>query len=806
MDITCQIVHHTNERIRLSLPGIKSQPEKGQLLVALILRLPGILNVRLNTAAESCTITYEAERWTPEKLVVALRGTRRIEAAAVPSCVPLASPKTFPFQRCRVVHAVRGRVRFHLPIITNNDDLAAALKHFLEQQAGVRQVRLNRLAASVIIQYEPVTWSWQALQTLIRAYEPNTEELAMVRQVVAIAVPHAKEIEKQTRPSTEIMLAASALALSLVGGPAAPLAALPLLFSTRSIFQRAYHSLRYERQLTVESLDAAAITVLALQGMYWQVALLNLMLSGGDLIRTMTQEKARQELTDVLDCMTDTAWVKKDGQMVSIAAAELTVGDTVYIFPGERLPADGLVLGGRALVDQHMLTGESMPVAKQKGEMVYAATVLREGELQLQVTHTGDETQVARIVQLVESAPLFDTRAQDYARRWANRLVPYSFLGAGVLALLGNFHAAAALLVIDYAAGFKVAAPTTIMSAMTKAARQGIFIRGGRHLEKLAEVNALVFDKTGTLTLGSPELVEIIALGQGWREDEVLTYAAAAEQCLAHPVAVAVTRTAVARALPIFPRDSFTYEIGQGVAARVNGLCVLAGSRRFLVAQGVPFPQQAECCLEQIEARAASPLCLAVEGVLVGVLGLADPIRPESAAVIQALRQRGVEKIVMLTGDRARVAAAVARHLDIEDYVAEVFPADKLTAVQALQAQGYTVAVVGDGINDSPSLAQADVGIAVNGGTALAQETADLLILQGDLRKVVEAIDISCEGMALVRQNWDIVRIPNTIGLGLAFTGLIGPLAASLISDGATLVAGSNALRPLWNSQKRQKE
>ena len=554
-----------------------------------------------------------------------------------------------------------------------------------------------------------------------------------------------------------------------------------------------------ERRLTVDTLDAAAITLLSLRGMFWQAALLNMLLSGADWIRYSTQERARKALSDVLDYMQDNAWVLCDGQITSIPAHEVAVGETVLVFPGERIPVDGVVLAGRALVDQHALTGESMPVEKTVNDTVFAATVVNEGELRVRTTSTGDHTQVARIIQMVEHTPVYDTRAQNYAERWANRLVPYSFLGAGVLALFGRFDQAITLLVIDYAAGFKVAAPTTIMATMTRAARRGIFIRGGRHVEQLAVVDALVFDKTGTLTRGCPDVVDLVVVDGRFDEDMILALAAAAEQQLTHPVAEAIVKTAMAKQLTIAERTSFDYQIGQGVCAQVGELTVLVGSRRFLTHHGVSISDDAEALLGNIEAHAASPLCVAVDGRLAGLLGLADPIRPESAGVVEALHARGIERVVMLTGDRAPVAAVVAAELGIEHYVAEAFPADKLAAVQALQDEGYTVGVIGDGINDSPALAQADVGIAVNGSTALAQETADVIILQGDLGKLIDAIDIAREGMALVRQNWEIVRVPNTIGLGLAFTGAIGPLGASLISDGAALVAGANSLRPLAN-------
>ena len=611
-------------------------------------------------------------------------------------------------------------------------------------------------------------------------------------------VETAKDEDHSGKSKREVALAGSALALTLVGGPVvAPVAYALLAASSWSIFRKARQTLFEEHRLTVDTLDATAITLLAVTGVVWQAALLNILLSGAEWIRSSTQERTRKALSDVLDYMSDLAWVERDGQIISIPAKDVAIGETIFVFPGERIPVDGVVIGGKALVDQHALTGESMPVEKTIHDTVFAATVVGEGELQVRATRVGDDTQVAQIVHLVQNAPVFDTRAQDYAERWANRLVPYSFLGAGIMAVMGNFTQAITLLVIDYAAGFRVSAPTAIMSTITKAARHGILIRGGRHVEQLAEVDALVFDKTGTLTIGCPDVVGAVSLSPDYDLDQIMALAAAAESYLTHPVAEAIVKAASDRGLVIPQRADFDYQIGQGVIAHVGDAEVMVGSRRFLEAQGIGFDSNAQESLDQIEARAASPLCVAVDGVLVGLLGLADPIRPEAARVIQALRLNGIKEIVMLTGDRAPVADAVAKQLGIERYVAEVFPGDKLAAVKQLQEQGYTVAVVGDGINDSPALAQADVGIAVNGGTAVAQETADVVILQGDLQKLVDAIDIAREGVGLIRQNWQIIRVPNTIGLGLAFVGLLNPVGASLISDGAALAAGANSLRPL---------
>jgi len=814
MNVTCEVAHLTTGRIRLQVSSLAAQPAVGQFLVDLFLRITGVTAVHVRPASSSVVIVYDPALASQDLILDALRSRMVARPAGAASAAldepeqPAVAPEDdglvpYPYLDGAIAHAIAGRTRLRVPIARTREDLGGLLVHFLRQQAGIHRVRCNARAESLLVEHDPAIWNAEALLTLVRAYNPDAVDLGQYLVVQESAATEAEDLVARSR--REVVMAGSALALSLIGGPAvAPVALGMLAVSSLSTFRKARQTLLDERRLTVDTLDATAITLLALTGVVWQAALLNILLSSGEWIRASTQERARRALSDVLDYMADLAWVEREGQIISIPAQDVTVGETVFVFPAERIPVDGVVLSGRALVDQRALTGESMPVEKTVHDDVFAATVISEGELRLRATRVGSDTQVAQIVHMVESAPVFDTRAQDYAERWANKLVPFSFAGAAVMALMGNFTQAIALLVIDYAAGFRVSAPTAIMSTITKAARQGILIRGGRHVEQLAEIDALVFDKTGTLTVGCPDVVQAVLLSPEYSLDEVMALAAAAESFLTHPVAEAVVKAAEQRGLTAPARSDFEYQIGQGVLATVDGRQVLVGSRRFLEAQGIPFDAAAEQSLCAIEADAASPLCIGVAGRLAGLLGLADPIRPEAAWVVKTLRQQGIQEIVMLTGDRAPVAAAVAARVGIDRYVAEVFPGDKLAAVQELQARGYKVAVVGDGINDSPALKQADVGIAVNGGTALAQETADVVILQGDLEKLVDALIIAREGVGIIRQNWNIIRTANTVGMGLAFLGMLNPVGASLLSDGASLSAGANSLRPVMAGRGRQ--
>jgi heavy metal translocating P-type ATPase len=564
------------------------------------------------------------------------------------------------------------------------------------------------------------------------------------------------------------------------------------------IFRRAFDAIAQRGKLNVDVLDAAATTVLVAQGQVTTAAAMVWLVALGDFIRDITVQQSQRAIAGLFDGKSQSAWVLRDGKKIRVNIDAVQQGDEVVVYPGELIPVDGTILSGRATVDQKILSGESLPVEKGAGDQVYAATVVRDGKLYLQAAKVGQETLAAKVVQLVRDAPVRETRVQNYAEQFADRMVPWSFLGAGASLMLSRrASVAASLLIVDYGTGIRVAAPTTVLSSMTKAARHGILIKGGRYLEQLAQVDAIVFDKTGTLTLGAPEVVESVHYADGDLSSEtILQLAAAAQQRLTHPVAEAIVRAARGRGLEIPERDSSEYLIGQGVEAMVDGRLVLVGSQRLMTAKGVAVPQASED-LHRVDEAAAAPIFVAVDGELCALFVLADPLRPEASAVVQALRSRGVDEIIMLTGDHPAVAKEVAGILGIERYIAEALPEQKAELVRVLQAKGHTVAVVGDGINDSPALAQADVGIAVHSGADVAQETAHVALLEGNLWKIPQAIDIARESMHLIRQNWDLIFYPSTAAIALSFPGLIGPVGATLISNGSAVLAGLNALRPL---------
>jgi Cu2+-exporting ATPase len=689
--------------------------------------------------------------------------------------------------RCQLVHAIPGRVRFRIeePEVFLYDPVA--LQAWLGGQPGVRAVRVSPASRSVIVTHDAEVLGANDLLARLTGLDRR-----QLREVSGPA-PHLQPAGKGDSLVGLPLALSTAAAFVALGGSA--LSPWILAGAAVPVFRRAYDALFRESRLNVDVLDASATTVLALQGQFGTAAVMVWLISLGDLLRNFTMRRSLRTIEGLYDGKALFSWVLRDGKKVRVKVQELRPSDEVVVYPGESIPVDGTVLSGTATVDQKMLTGESLPVVKGPGAAVFAGTVITEGKLYLRAEKVGAETMAASIVEFLLNAPIGETRTQQYEQLFADRLVPYSLLGAGgSLLATASADMAASLLIVDFGTGIRVAAPTTVLATMARAARQRILVKGGRCLERLAEVDTVVFDKTGTLTTGVPEVVEITSYSPALDEDGLLSLAAGAEARLTHPVAGAVLRTAQARGLAIPDRQSSTYRIGLGVQARIDGAEVLVGSGRFLTASGVDLTGRNG----NGRSRAGtSSLFVAVDGVLAGRIAYHDPLRPEAAAVVQALRARGIDEIVLLTGDNADVAQAIARTVGIDRFVAGVFPEQKAEYVQALQLEGRTVAVVGDGINDSLCLAQADVGIAVHGSSDVARETAHIALLEESLWKVPQSLDIAREAIDLIRQGWGINFYPNCAAIGLTLLGLTGPIGTTLISNGAALLATLNALRPL---------
>jgi len=695
-----------------------------------------------------------------------------------------------------IVHQLADRLRCRTPRVRSDEAYAVRLRAVAERDARVTDVRVNRPAASVTVR-------WAA--PFPRAAEAHAQVADLLDEAGSAAVDVASAPvsglgDRWPRLALPTTLAGVAGLARLLGvAVPGPLGAVAVLAASLPIARRAVRSIVVERRLNLDVLDMTAILLTTMRGSLLAPLSVIGLVEVGEAIRERTARASRRELLDLLDSIAETVWVERGGRRVQVAIEQVHRGDVVTVYPGDRIPVDGRVLEGRALIDEHQLTGEPMPVLHEEGEVVYASTLLRDGHLHIAVELVGGETRAGRIVQLMRDAPVHDTRIENYAGRLADRIVLPSFLLAGaVLAATRDPTRAASILITDFATGIRVSVPTAVLAAMTSAAQAGVVIRSGRALEQLAGIDAVVFDKTGTLTEGNPAVSGVQSVSSELSADEVLGLAATADQRLSHPVAEAIVRYAAARGVAPTRRGRWTYDIGLGVRARIGGQDVLVGSDRLLARDGVDLAPGTGAGEDQ------SRIYVAVDRRLCGVISYADPIRREARRVIAALRDVHGMEIHMLTGDKTGTAHAVGRHLGIDpaNVHGQLFPEDKAAVVRALHASGRRVAFVGDGINDLPALAYADVSVSFGGATAVARETADVVLIEDSLHALPAAVGAARQAMQLVRQNIGIVGGVNLVALTVATARGLSPTLAAVVHNGSTVVAAVNGLRPLLGAER----
>jgi heavy metal translocating P-type ATPase len=708
-----------------------------------------------------------------------------------------------------VRHMLPGRIRLRVPALRYTDGFAEACVELLKHQRGVTDARVNRACASVVINYDARIPDF--LDNLQRGLSLVTPQMLMAISAAQRAPKKGEEAARSPQEDHRASILTSgalkplalptvSLGMSLLGGTVGAALSLPLIaYNAVPILKRAFDVIKNERRLNVDFLDGLAIAISTLQGSLFTSAFMTWLISLGDCIRDHTAARSKRVITDLLDYQGRKTWVVRGKRKFEVSVQDIVPGDIVVIYPGAMIPVDGTIAKGHAIIDQKTITGESMPVERGAGEKVYAATVVREGKLYVHTDRVGAETTAAQIVRLVEEAPVGETRIQNYAEKFADKLV------APTLGVAGAFYAASgdtnrllSMLIIDFGTGIRVAAPTSVLASMIHAARQGVIIKGGSSIEKLTKVDTIVFDKTGTLTQGVPQVLDVTSYNdRRFPSRKVLALAAAAEARLTHPIAHAILAKAQESDVKIPDRKDSKYHLGLGVEVQVNGYRVEVGSERFMRQNNVKL-EAAIGDLRALNRIGRSALLLAVDGSLTGLIPYADLVRPESLAVITTLRSRGISNIMMLTGDNAVTAQSVSNQLGLDGFFSEVLPADKAEIVQQLQREGKSVAMVGDGINDSPALSYADVGIAMKNGAEVAREAADVVLVDENLWKIVTALDISREAMGLIRQNYAIIAVLNALAFALAIpSGMARPGLTTLISNGSAILASINATRPV---------
>ena len=542
------------------------------------------------------------------------------------------------------------------------------------------------------------------------------------------------------------------------------------------------------RRLEVEVLDALSIGVSVLRGDFSTAGSVMFLLNLGSLLEEWTRKKSLDDLARSMALNVDKVWVRSQGTEVLLPLTKVQPGDEIVVRSGNMVPLDGTVIEGEAMVNQAALTGESMPVRKAKGATVYAGTVVEEGECVFLAKAAGGANRYDKIVAMIEESEKLKSSTENRALELADKLVPWCLAGTVVTyALTRNVTRAISILMVDFSCALKLSMPLAVLSAMRECGTAHITVKGGKYLEALAKADTIVFDKTGTLTRATPQVVDIIPFSNS-EKDDVLRLAACLEEHFPHSMANAVVRAAREQGLAHEEMHSeVEYIVAHGIASRVGGERVVIGSYHFVFEDEhciVPADEQ-----EKFDRMPAeySHLYMAASGQLVGVICIADPLRPEAASVLRQLHKLGIRNTVMMTGDSYRTAEAIARQVGVDQFFAEVLPEDKANFVQKAKAEGHTVVMIGDGINDSPALSAADIGIAINSGAAIAREIADVTIKADSLEELVTLKTIANALQHRVSSNYRFVLSFNSTLIALGALGILQPAASAMLHNLSTI-------------------
>src|SRR3984885_12746195 len=703
-----------------------------------------------------------------------------------------------------VVSDAAGRMRIKVPWVRADSRRAVAVEEAVDKQQGVRAVHAYPHTGSVVVWYSPKRCDRTELLAAISSAEHVAAELIPAR------TPRSSDIR-----NTEVLrMVIGGAALALLGVRRYAFNRPPLLSASGQLvatgatvfmgypfLRGALRGLRSGRAGTDALVTAATVASLVLRENVVALTVLWL-LNIGEYLQDLTLRRTRRAISDLLRGTADTAWIRladgpQAGTEVQVPIDTVQIGDDVVIHDHVAIPVDGEVVEGEAIVDQSAITGETLPVSIVTGSTVHAGSVVLRGRLVIRARAVGNESTIGRIITRVEEAQHDRAPIQTVGENFSRRFVPISFVVSAItLALTGDVRRAMTMLLIACPCAVGLATPTAISAAIGNGARRGILIKGGSHLEQAGRVDAFVFDKTGTLTVGRPVVTNIIALHDDWRPEQVLAYAASSELHSRHPLAEAVIRSTEERHIIIPPHEECEVLVGMGMRTWADGRTLLLGSPSLLQAEKVKVSKKAKDWVDKLRRQAETPLLLAVDGTLVGLISLRDEVRPEAAAVLKELRAKGIRRIVMLTGDHPEIAEVVAGELGIDEWRAEVMPEDKLAVVRELQDEGYVVGMVGDGINDAPALAAADIGIAMGlAGTDVAVETADVALANDDLHRLLDVGDLGTRAVEVIRQNYGMSIAVNAAGLLIGAGGALSPVLAAVLHNASSVAVVANSSR-----------
>ena len=688
--------------------------------------------------------------------------------------------------RATIVHESRGRMRLRLRQKNMTIRQADLLETWLKGQPWTREAVVHERTGCVIVTY---TGDREAALSALGAFT-----WAGAESSVTLPGHSTRALNREFQEKLVGKVAAKAAAALFLP---APLRIARIVWHMIPFLHRGLRCLGH-RQIKVEMLDALSIGISVCRRDFGTAGTVMFLLEIGELLEDWTRKKSVADLAESLSLHVDRVWLKTEAGEVLTPIGQIRPGDRVVVRAGSVIPLDSVVAEGEITVNQASLTGESVPVAKRPGGAVYAGTVVEEGESVLEVKQASGQSRYDQIVEMIQRSEQMKSAAEAKASNLADKLVPYTFAGSLVsLALTRNLTRALSVLMVDFSCALKLAMPLAVLSAMREAGREHITVKGGKFLEAVASADTIVFDKTGTLTHACPRVVRVIPF-RGKDEAEMLRLAACLEEHFPHSMANAVVEEAKRRDLRHEERHAkVEYLVAHGIASSVDGEQVRIGSAHFIFEDEkyvVPAEERAKFDALPPEF---SQLYLAIDGVLSAVICISDPLREEARAVLSALRNLGVKNLVMLTGDSPRTAASIAEQLGVDDFRAGVLPADKAEYVAAMRREGHTVLMVGDGINDSPALSEADAGIAISDGAAIAREIADITIAADSLWELVRLRQLAMGLMYRIQNNYRFVIGFNGALIGLGVAGILPPTTSAMLHNLSTLGVSLHSMTAL---------
>ena len=678
--------------------------------------------------------------------------------------------------KCTVLHESSGRLRIRCVPGGMTMEQADLLTGALSSLRGVRAVKVYDRTGDAVITY--TTGREGVLRTLAGFSFAAAKAAGLAPAHSSRALNRAYE--------EKLVGQVARRAFSKLFLPAPVRAVITAVRSVR--YLRAGVAALFGGHLTVPVLDATAIGVSLLRRDFGTAGSVMFLLGVGETLEEWTHKKSVADLAGAMSLHVDRVWKKTDAGEVLVDIGEVAVGDLLVVRTGHMIPLDGRVAEGQITVNQSSMTGESAPVPKGEGDPVYAGCAVEEGSCVIRVEHTAGGGRYDRIVRMIEESEKLKSAAEDKASRLADKLVPLTFAGTALTWLLTrNVTKTLACLMVDFSCAMKLSMPLAVLSAMRECSHRQVSVKGGRFLEAVAAADTIVFDKTGTLTRATPTVMDVVTFGRHDAE-EMLRLAACLEEHYPHSIANAVVEEARRRGLSHEEYHSrVEYVVAHGISSTVNGKKVLIGSAHFVFEdEGVKLPRGAEKKFVALPPE-YSHLYLSIGGTLAAVLCIADPLRPEARDAVRALHACGIRHVVMMTGDNKDTAAVVAATVGVDEYYAEVLPEDKANYIKKARAAGHTVIMVGDGVNDSPALSEADVGIAISTGAAIAREIADITVSSEDLRALVTLRRLATRLMARIRHNYRFILSFNFGLIALGVAGVIPPTTSALLHNLSTL-------------------